>query len=191
VTLADTGWAVGTMLTPAGGGALLDGPVTQVTDRHVDLDEVPGLEAPRLVRHVREAMADDPTDPEAHAAAIAEVERQLTALLPVDEQGLLVNDLVAWLRDHAEVDRVADLADAFGLGERTLQRLVLQRVGMTPKWLIQRRRLHDAVERLKAGTTSLAEIAADLGYTDQAHFTQDFRTVTGMTPGRYLQDQPR
>ena len=191
VTLEGDGWAVGTMLTPAAGSVLLGGPVTPTTDRHVDVEQVPGLDAAELVRRIREAMADDPTAPGAHVAAIAEVERQLGALLPIDEQGLLVNDLVGWLRDHPEVDRVADLADAFGIGERTLQRLVLQRVGLTPKWLIQRRRLHDAVERLKAGTTSLAEIAADLGYTDQAHFTQDFRTVTGLTPGRYLQDQPR
>ena len=33
-------------------------------------------------------------------------------------------------------------------------------------------------------------MAAELGYTDQAHFTHDFRTVTGMTPGEYLKDQP-
>ena len=191
VTLEGDGWAVGTMLTPAAGSVLLGGPVAPTTDRHVDVEQVPGLDAAELVRRIREAMADDPTAPGAHVAAIAEVERQLGALLPIDEQGQLVNDLVGWLRDHPEVDRVADLADAFGIGERTLQRLVLQRVGLTPKWLIQRRRLHDAVERLKAGTTSLAEIAADLGYTDQAHFTQDFRTVTGLTPGRYLQDQPR
>jgi AraC-like DNA-binding protein len=51
--------------------------------------------------------------------------------------------------------------------------------------------LHDAVEALKAGTTRLAAMAADLGYTDQAHFTPDFRTVTGMSPGEYLRDQPR
>ena len=61
---------------------------------------------------------------------------------------------------------------------------------MTPKWLIQRRRLHDAVERLKAGLTSLADLASELGYADQAHFTHDFRTVTGLTPGEFLADQP-
>ena len=65
-----------------------------------------------------------------------------------------------------------------------------QRIGLSPKWLLQRRRLHDAVEALKAGRGTLAEVAADLGYADQAHFTHDFRTVTGMTPGEYLRDQP-
>ena len=64
-------------------------------------------------------------------------------------------------------------------------------IGLSPKWLLQRRRLHDAVEALKAGAGTLAEVAADLGYADQAHFTHDFRTVTGMTPGEYLKDQPR
>ncbi|MFT4216397.1 MAG: helix-turn-helix transcriptional regulator [Micropruina sp.] len=85
--------------------------------------------------------------------------------------------------------RVAEVADPFGFSERALQRLALNRVGLTPKWLIQRRRLHDAVAQLKAGDRSLADVAADLGYVDQAHFTHDFRTVTGLTPGRYLADQ--
>jgi len=190
VNLDGTGWAVGTMLTPAAGALLLGGPVTPMTGRHVDVDEVPGLDAATLVRRVRDAMAEDPHRPEAHLAAVAEVERQLAVSLPVDDEGRLVNDIVAWVVDHPDVGRVPEVAEAFAVTERTLQRLLVRRVGLTPKWLLQRRRLHDAVERLKAGTTSLSAIAADLGYTDQAHFTADFRTVTGTTPGRYLQDQP-
>jgi AraC-like DNA-binding protein len=31
----------------------------------------------------------------------------------------------------------------------------------------------------------LARLAADLGYTDQAHFTRDFRRVTGYAPGQF------
>ena len=85
---------------------------------------------------------------------------------------------------------MADVADAFGMTERSLQRLVLDRVGLSPKWLIQRRRLHDADAELKHGGRTLAELAAELGYADQAHFTNDFRAVVGFTPGHYQTDQP-
>src|ERR687893_360401 len=50
-----------------------------------------------------------------------------------------------------EVTRVAQVCDAFGLSERALQRLVQRRLGLTPKWLIQRRRLQEAAERLRVG----------------------------------------
>ncbi len=191
VTLEGDGWAVGTMFTPAAGRLVLGRSVATVTDTHLDLDEVDSMDAALLVEEVRAVMSGDPHDPEAHAAALAAMEQRLAAYLPVDEQGLLINEVVAWLREHPEVTRVAELAEHVGLSERSLQRLVEQRVGMSPKWLIQRRRLHDAVEGLKGGESSLADMAARLGYADQAHFTHDFRTVTGMTPGEYLGDQPR
>lgn len=68
-----------------------------------------------------------------------------------------------------------------------LQRLLAKRRGLTPKWLIQRRRLHDAVAGLSARTRSLADLAADLGYTDEAHFTHDVREATGLPPGAFAE----
>ena len=193
VTLEGDGWAVGTMLRPAAGRLVLGRSVAEVTDRWIDLAEVLDPDHADLVARVRGHMAPSPDDPGSHARAIAEVEQWLGGFVPVDEQGLVVNHLVAWLAEHPEVTRVGELARELGVTERTLQRLVEQRLGLSPKWLVQRRRLHDAVLALKAGlrgASGLAEVAADLGYTDQAHFTHDFRSVTGMTPGEYLRDQP-
>lgn len=192
VTLEGDGWAVGTMLRPAGGRLLLGRSVVEVTDTHLDLERL-GPCASTLVPRVRAAMAGDPSSPRSHAAAIAVMERWLTAYLPVDDSGLLVNGLVDWVGEHPEVTRVSELARRAGMGERALQRLVEQRVGLSPKWLIQRRRLHDAVAALKtgAGSVSLADLATELGYADQAHFTHDFRAVTGQTPGQFGGDQPR
>jgi len=191
VTLEGDGWAVGTMLSPAAGRLVLGRSVAEVSDRWIELSEVLPPDHRGLVDRVRAAMTEAPGDPSSHAAAIAATEGWLATHLPVDEQGLLVNRLVAWLREHPEVTRVGDIAREAGLSERSLQRLVEQRLGLSPKWLVQRRRLHDAVLALKTGAGALADMAADLGYTDQAHFTHDFRTVTGMTPGEYLKDQPR
>lgn len=196
VTLEGTGWAMGVMFTPAAGELLLAGPMSTVVDGWVDLTTLSPahplarLDPDGLVADVRAAMEPDPHAPAAHARAIAAVEARLQSYGPVDPDGLLVNDVVAWLDAHPEVVRVDELAAAFGMGERRLQRLVRSRVGLSPKWLIQRRRLHDAVLGLKTGERSLAQLAADLGYSDQAHFTRDFRAVTAMTPGEYLADQP-
>ena len=58
----------------------------------------------------------------------------------------------------------------------------------TPKWVIQRYRLHEAAERLRAPKESapaLADLAAALGYADQAHFARDFKRVVGESPGAF------
>ena len=109
----------------------------------------------------------------------------MRTFLPVDDEGLLVNAIVDHVEHDPSVRQVAQVCDAFGLGERALQRLTRRRLGLTPKWLIQRRRLHEASERLREGPGDLAAIAHDLGYADQAHFTRDFRRVTAMTPGGF------
>jgi AraC-like DNA-binding protein len=80
---------------------------------------------------------------------------------------------------------VDQLCAGTGLSERALQRLVSRRLGLTPKWLVQRRRLQEAAGRLRERTTTVAEVAAAPGYADQPHLTRDFARVTGMTPGGF------
>nr|WP_143588182.1 helix-turn-helix domain-containing protein [Tersicoccus phoenicis] len=55
--------------------------------------------------------------------------------------------------------------------------------------MIRRRRLQEAAERLRQEPgLSLAALAADLGYADQAHLTNDFRHVLNVTPSGYRRD---
>lgn len=184
--LSGTGWAVGAMLQPAAGALLHGGPVTDLRDRVRDLTTIRRLPvAPDLIRAVRDAMGPEPTDPSRQARATELLGAALAGLLPVDEEGLLVNAVVAEV-ETARVHRVSQVCRRFAISERSLQRLLARRVGLSPKWLIQRRRLHEAAERLRAsGRVDLARIAYELGYTDQAHFSRDFRSVTGLTPGAF------
>jgi AraC-like DNA-binding protein len=182
--LAGSGWALGTMLQPAAGLALVGGPVDRLTDSAVPLDDAD------LVRRIRDAVGDDPDDPDRRQAAVAAVEEALSALLPVDDEGLLVNAVVEYVEGEPDVQRVGQVCEKFAITERTLQRLTARRIGLSPKWLIQRRRLHEAAERLAGPGSSgdkpdLARVAADLGYADQAHFGRDWRAVTGLTPGEF------
>ncbi|MBP2419152.1 helix-turn-helix domain-containing protein [Microlunatus capsulatus] len=184
--LEGDGWAVGVLCTPATGALVAGGSMAGFTDRHVDVTEVLGPAGAGLTERVRAAMRDAPLDVRSHAGALAAFEEVLRPLLPLDAEGELVNRLVALVEERPDLVRTAQLAAETGLSERALQRLVSRRLGLTPKWLIQRRRLHEAAARLRADTGStLAETAALLGYADQAHFVRDFSRVTGTTPGRF------
>jgi AraC-like DNA-binding protein len=183
-TLTGKGWAVGLMCEPAA-GFLLAGPMAGYTDRFVDLPEVLGPPGTELVERVRAAMAPDPAATEAHRTAMAAFGDALRPFLPVDREGSLVNRMVAFVESRSDVTRVREVCDEFALSERALQRLLLRRLGLTPKWLIQRRRLQEAAERLRSGATTAAEVAAALGYADQPHFIRDFSRVTSMTPGEF------
>jgi AraC-like DNA-binding protein len=184
-TLTGNGWAVGVMCAPAAGALLAGGPMSSFTDQYVDVSDVLGAAGEHLTARVRAAMTPDPRAPDAHARAMASFHDALRPFLPVDDDGLLVNRVVAYVEGDREVVRVAQVCERFGLSERALQRLVHRRLGLTPKWLIQRRRLHEAAERLRDSPAGLGEVAAVLGYADQAHFTRDFARVTEMTPGRF------
>lgn len=188
--LSGQGWAVGAMLQPAAGAMLLGGPVSDLTDRRVRLENVPSLDGETVTAQVRAAMSEAPAAEAAHRLAVSHVEDALRGLGPVDEEGLLVNDIVALVENRSDVQRVGQICNAFGISERALQRLTSRRIGLSPKWLVQRRRLHEAAERLRAGVRmDLAGLAVDLGYADQAHFTRDFRKVTGLTPGAFLAER--
>ncbi len=183
--LTGNGWAVGLMFAPAAGFLLARESVAAYTDRFVDVTEVLGRDGVSLVERVRGAMAPDPHSIDGHDSAMAAYADALRPLLPVDREGELVNQLVAYVEEDSEVLRVAQLCDAFDLTERALQRLVHRRLGLTPKWLIQRRRLQEAAERLRHQPTTTGAVAALLGYADQAHFIRDFSRVTSMTPGQF------
>lgn len=79
----------------------------------------------------------------------------------------------------------ADLARAVGLSVRAFERAFVAEYGLPPQQYLKRLRLQIASRRLVATKESLAEIAAACGFSDQSHFTREFRHLTGMTPGRY------
>ncbi|UFU06333.1 helix-turn-helix domain-containing protein [Ruania halotolerans] len=183
-TLSGSGWTAGLMLQPAAGYLLSGASVQALCERSLPLTELRRFE--ETIPAVRELMAPDPADPERIARTRRLLEEAI-ADLEVDEEGILVNAMVERIENDSAITRVAQVCTEFAVAERTLQRMFARRVGLSPRWVISRRRLWDAVASLRSGERgNLARIAADLGYTDQAHFTRDFRAVLGMTPGRFL-----
>ncbi len=176
------GWGrvVGLRFRPGGLTALTGHPASAWTDRSVAASEV----LPRgLVAELAdpELAHDGPAwshTAEAGLAALAHDRR--------DPRYDLLLDVVAdMLADHSLLT-VADVAERHAVTVRTLQRLFTQYVGVGPKWVLARYRLHDAVADLDAGRPgSLTDLAMRYGWYDQAHFTRDFTALVGVTPGQY------
>ena len=64
-------------------------------------------------------------------------------------------------------------------------------MGISPKWLLRRYRLHEVTERLATGTPiDWAALATDLGFADQAHLSRDFADLFGEPPTAYARRYP-
>jgi AraC-like DNA-binding protein len=109
-------------------------------------------------------------------------------LPPPDPQVELVGRIVAALLHDRTISRVDDATERFNINPRTLQRLFQRYVGVSPKWVLRRYRLHEAAAALaREQHRPWAEVAAELGYYDQSHFIRDFTAAVGLTPVAYAQ----
>lgn len=119
---------------------------------------------------------------------IETVERLLRLHMPEPDAKVdLINEVVDLIIEDRDITKVEQLADRFGMPKRTLQRLFNQYVGVSPKWVIQRYRMHEAGECIESGM-ELTQLAMNLGYADQAHFSKDFKAAVGKTPKQYAED---
>jgi AraC-like DNA-binding protein len=104
----------------------------------------------------------------------------------VSEEGLLANTMMDIIGTSPDLTRIDDVAARLFVSPRTLQRIARKYIGLSPSALIRRRRLQEAADRARNDPAAdLAAIAAELGYTDHAHLTNDFRTFLGFTPSTY------
>jgi len=184
--LVGSGWTVAAMTRPGGLGAFVAGSAAAFTDRVVPLGAAIGVAEAALVAQITAAPDE--------AARVGLLAAALEQAVDPQQAGPArqVADAARLAETNRAVRRLADLSDLAGLGPRTLQRMFLRYAGVSPMWMIRRYRLLDAAESVREGTpVSWAEVAAELGYADQAHLTRDFRAAIGQTPAAYASAQPR
>ena len=82
---------------------------------------------------------------------------------------------------------VAELATETGRSRFQATREFKRRFGVPPHAYQLSVRLGVAQKSLRAGVPP-ADVAADLGFVDQSHFTRHFKRLLGVTPARYVRD---
>jgi AraC-like DNA-binding protein len=165
---------LGIRFRPGGAAPFVAAPAGELTDRAVALHE--------FWRHA------------------SELEERLAETPPRDRIRLIEQGLLRRAADAAAPDPrvsrasrlieasggtvpVKALHEAVGLTRRHLERIYLDRVGLTPKTACRVARVQAAMERVRANpAVPLSRLALDCGWYDQAHMNRDFREIAGVTP---------
>lgn len=180
--LRDVSWpapSVGAQLRPGAAIHLLGVPAAALAEAHTSLEDLWGPAA----RAARDRLGEEPS-----------LERRLKLF-----EALLVSRLAPDCIPHPIVTRalpsvargvaLQEIVEASGYSHRHFIALFREQVGITPKLYQRLQRFQRALSPITAAS-SLAEVALEAGYSDQAHLTRDFRAFAGIAPGDYRRSAP-
>jgi len=185
------------LMSPLGARALLGMPAGELVNIDVEGPAVLGSLAGRIGERLREA----PDWP----GRFAVLDQMLTSQLAAGVAGPAVSSETgaqvgqAWrsLMDAGGRCSVSRLADETGWSDRHLRGRFRAETGLTPKAAARVIRFDRARRMLlhrtaaRAGLPTLADLAADCGYYDQAHLAREFRELAGCPPSAWLAEEFR
>jgi AraC-like DNA-binding protein len=170
---------LGVRFHPGAAFGLLLVPARELRDTSAQVGDVWGAIGNELGARLAEAHA------KGEALRVLDQELRARALRarPADPR---VRTSLEAIRASRGTATVQTLAAAAQLGERQLERLFDERVGIGPKALARVVRLQNVATLTARGPCpSWAAVAAQAGYADQAHMIREFRALAGTTPAEY------
>ena len=173
--------SVGALLH-AGAAPLLFGvPADALAERHTPLEQLWG----RFTREAISRLSEATTS----AARLEVLEALLLERLTA---GAAPPAVIAFATRALEGGMdVASVVARSGYSHRHFIALFKAAVGLTPKAFARVRRFGSALNRLAADPVrEVADIAWSGGFSDQAHFTREFRAFTGLSPCQYRRVRP-
>ena len=177
--------SVGVHVKPWGLAPFLPMPSAELCDRPVTIEQVWGRPAIAELRD-RLAEADGPDE------MLTLLEEELMRRLR-ETAGLgLVRHTSSVIARTSGAVAIGDLSVAAGVSTTHLAQRFKELIGVTPKRLARIYRFTASVFPINpAEPIDWGEVAARAGYFDQAHFSHEFRALTGLTPTRYLEVRRR
>jgi AraC-like DNA-binding protein len=177
---------VGVRFRPGFAYAAFGIPAAELTDERVEFDLLG--EGPRELADI-EMQA---TDAGRVSATMELVRRRLLGSRIVPAVPRSVRAAVYRIVNARGNLRVASVASEIGVTRQQLAKQFATHVGVTPKMLARINRTQAALARADAARAAhprqidWSAIAFDLGYYDQPHFIDDFKALTGKTPGEWI-----
>ena len=173
--------SVGVHFKPWGPAPFLPMPAGELCDRPVTLEDVWG-------RPIVAALRDRLATAAGPHKMLTLLEDQLMRLV-CETAGLgLVRHTSSVIAAATGAVAIGDLSVAAGVSSTHLAQRFKEVIGVTPKRFARMYRFAATVLSIDpAGPVDWLDLAAGAGYYDQAHFVNEFRAFTGLTPTRYLE----
>jgi len=173
--------SIGATLRPGAAEVLFNVSAGELAERHTSLEDVWGHQAASLRERLLEARTPE-RQLDLFEAFLLERLPAIRGMHPAIAQTLAQMPLVT---------DIELLAERSGYSHRRFIELFRRAIGLTPKLYSRVQRFQAVVRAIsKNRDASLADIAADAGYSDQSHFNREFREFAGMTPEQYRQLAP-
>jgi transcriptional regulator GlxA family with amidase domain len=166
---------VGVHLRAGAIGHLLGVPAGELAGTRVSLDALWG----RAAQQARERLALAPHGRARVATMEAILGERLRGVDAVPHRAAL--GALRRIAEHGGRERVRDVAAYVGVGERRLEQLFHQHVGLSPKAACRLARFRAALAMVREGH-GWSDVVIACGYVDQSHLVHDVRAFTGLTP---------
>lgn len=166
---------IGVRLQPAASAVLLKSSLPDLRDRIVNVADVDSAFAGRFFAAAMQR------DLSGCVAAIWLLLEEHVQSWHIDER---IEEAVRQLEACDGAGPIAPVIAASGMSERSFQSAFKQQVGLSAKELARILRLQATIRLLDDDARSMAELAIESGFADQAHATREVRRVTGTTPAR-------
>jgi AraC-like DNA-binding protein len=175
-------------VTPEGSRALLGVPPGELGSLVINLDDVLGRPARELTDELR-SQPDWSHRFDVVERLLLQAARNKSSKVPGEAKPELG---WAWQRlcQTAGAIGVRELAAEVGWSRRHLTERFRAEYGLAPKVAARVLRFEQAVARLKRRPrTRLADLAADVGYADQAHLTREWHSIAGCSPRQWIAEE--
>lgn len=170
---------MGAVFRPGGAHALTAEDQQTLLARDINLEDLFGVAA----RQLRQRLLETTTP----AARLQILEQWLR----IQQRGPAIDPAVAHVAralDQApQWARIGGVVAQTGLSDDSLRSRFHRQIGMGPKRYARLQRFRAVLTQVhRAGSVDWCQVAADGGFTDQAHLVREFRAFAGLTPSAFM-----
>lgn len=168
----------GVVFKPQGLSTLLKTPPMDLNDGSVELNEFS-----------RENIGEQLLEARSQHERLTRLSEFLRARVDgAGSEDVLVAESLRLIQQGIRSIRVPQLLKCLNVSERQFERRFVRAIGVSPHHYIRIARFQKALRLIKANRFDrLSDVAYDLNYVDQSHFTKDIKAFSGYTPTRLVQ----